>query len=85
MIYFSYKLGDRFVLRKNVWCIDGSKRSSATLTASVPILTQDCKTTRESVSRGPIDSCSLRALPERIDVSDESHVYITPATAIKRR
>ena len=33
-------------------------------------------------SRGVINSCSLRALPEYVEVSDESHVYITPATTL---
>ena len=30
----------------------------------------------KSVSWGAIDSCGLRPLPEYVDVSDESHVYI---------
>ena len=40
------------------------------------------KTERESVSWGAIDCCSLRALPEYVNDSDESYVNITPATAI---
>ena len=59
-----------------------SKRPSATLTAAVQISTQNFITKRESVSWGAIDSCSLRALPGYVDVSDESYVYISPATAI---
>ena len=82
MIYFPCQLGDCFVLRKKCLMRRCSKRSLDTLTASVQILTQHFKTTRESVSRGAIDSCSLSALPECVDVSDESHVYITPATMI---
>ena len=31
---------------------------------------------------GAINSYSLHALPEYVEVSDESHVYITPSTAI---
>ena len=39
---------------------------------------------QESVSGSVIDSCSLKALPEYVDVSDESRVYIIPATAINQ-
>ena len=49
------------------------------------MLTQDFKTKRESVSRGAIDSCCLRRLPEYVNVRDESHVYVkrtVPAIAI---
>ena len=52
------------------------------LTASVQILTQDFETTREFVLWGVIDSCSLRALLAYVDISNESYVYVTPATAI---
>ena len=58
------------------------KPSSTPLNAIVQILTHNFKAMRESVSRDAIDRCSLRALPECVDVSDESHVYITPATTI---
>ena len=37
---------------------------------------------QESVSWGASDSCSLGALPEYVDISDEIHVDITPAAAI---
>ena len=47
IIYFPYKLGDQALFLKMI-----VKPSSATLTASLQILTQDFKTTRESVFSG---------------------------------